>query len=86
MSDHPKADMLAEQWDKLVRRHDAMHEAAAAAHNWNTAADHVITQLRPFDHGKPCLPPWLSYRKVGGIHFVKVGRFGFTFWFSKRKS
>lgn len=29
--------------------------------------------------------PWLNFetRKVGGIHFVKLGRLGFSFWVSK---
>lgn len=27
----------------------------------------------------------MSYKKVGGIHFVKVWRFGFNFYVSKRK-
>jgi hypothetical protein len=25
-----------------------------------------------------------SYKKVGGIHFVQVWRFGFNFYFSKK--
>jgi len=25
----------------------------------------------------------MSYKKVGGIHFVKLGRFGFNFYVSK---
>jgi hypothetical protein len=31
---------------------------------------------------------WLwevSFRKIGGIYFLKVGRFGCSFWVSKRK-
>jgi hypothetical protein len=31
---------------------------------------------------------WLwevSFRKIGGIHFLKMGRFGCSFWVSKRK-
>lgn len=27
----------------------------------------------------------LTYRKVGGLHFVRVGRFGFSFYWSKRQ-
>jgi hypothetical protein len=27
----------------------------------------------------------VSFRKVGGIHFLKLGRFGCSFWVSKRK-
>lgn len=27
----------------------------------------------------------MSYRKVGGLHFVKLGRFGFSFYWSKRE-
>lgn len=27
----------------------------------------------------------VSFRKIGGIHFLKVGRFGCSFWASKRK-
>jgi hypothetical protein len=26
----------------------------------------------------------LSYKKVGGLHFVRIGRFGFSFFFSKK--
>lgn len=26
----------------------------------------------------------MSYRKVGGLHFVKVWRFGFTFYLARR--
>jgi hypothetical protein len=26
----------------------------------------------------------LTYRKVGGLRFVRIGRFGFTFWLSRR--
>lgn len=29
--------------------------------------------------------PWASYRKVGGLHFVRVWRFGFTFYLTSRK-
>jgi hypothetical protein len=25
----------------------------------------------------------MTYRKVGGLHFIKIGRFGFTFYVSK---
>jgi hypothetical protein len=25
----------------------------------------------------------MSYRKIGGLHFVRIGRFGFTFYWSK---
>lgn len=25
----------------------------------------------------------MSYKKIGGIHFVKVGRFGFNFYVSR---
>ena len=29
----------------------------------------------------------MSYKKVGGLHFVRIGRFGFSFfWSSKRVS
>jgi hypothetical protein len=31
---------------------------------------------------------WLwevSFRKVGGIHFLKVGRFGCSFWLKRKK-
>lgn len=27
---------------------------------------------------------WFNYRKVGGLHFVKLGRFGFSFYVSRR--
>ena len=27
----------------------------------------------------------MGYKKVGGLHFVKLGRFGFSFWISKPK-
>jgi hypothetical protein len=27
----------------------------------------------------------ISFRKIGGIHFLKIGRFGCSFWVSKRK-
>jgi hypothetical protein len=27
----------------------------------------------------------VSFRKIGGIHFLKVSRFGCSFWVSKRK-
>jgi hypothetical protein len=26
----------------------------------------------------------LTYRKVGGLRFVRIGRFGFSFWLSRR--
>jgi hypothetical protein len=26
----------------------------------------------------------MSYRKVGGLHFVRIGRFGFSFFMSRR--
>jgi hypothetical protein len=26
----------------------------------------------------------MSYRKVGGLHFVRLGRFGFSFYVSRR--
>jgi hypothetical protein len=26
----------------------------------------------------------LAYRKVGGLRFVRIGRFGFSFWLSRR--
>ena len=25
----------------------------------------------------------MTYKKVGGLHFVKIGRFGFSFYFSR---
>lgn len=28
----------------------------------------------------------MSYRKVGGLHFVRLGRFGFSFFVSRRKT
>ena len=28
----------------------------------------------------------MSYKKVGGLHFIRVGRFGFSFFSSKRRS
>jgi hypothetical protein len=28
----------------------------------------------------------VTYRKVGGLHFVKVWRFGFTFYVSKARA
>lgn len=28
----------------------------------------------------------MSYKKVGGLHFVRIGRFGFSFFLSKRRS
>ena len=27
----------------------------------------------------------MTYRKVGGLHFVRIGRFGFSFFLSNRK-
>jgi hypothetical protein len=27
----------------------------------------------------------MSYKKVGGLHFVKIGSFGFSFYMSKKK-
>lgn len=27
----------------------------------------------------------MTYRKVGGLHFVKLGRFGFSFYWSRRR-
>ena len=27
----------------------------------------------------------MSYKKVGGLHFIKIGRIGFSFYLSKRK-
>lgn len=27
----------------------------------------------------------ITYRKVGGLHFVRVWRFGFTFYLTSRK-
>lgn len=27
----------------------------------------------------------MSYRKVGGLHFVKLWRFGFSFYYSRPK-
>lgn len=27
----------------------------------------------------------MSYRKVGGLHFIRIGRFGFT-WYVARKA
>jgi len=27
----------------------------------------------------------MSYKKVGGLHFVKLGRFGFSFYWSRAK-
>ena len=26
----------------------------------------------------------LSYKKVGGLHFVRISRFGFSFYWAKR--
>jgi hypothetical protein len=26
----------------------------------------------------------MSYKKVGGLRFIKVGRFGLSFWVSRR--
>ena len=26
----------------------------------------------------------MSYRKVGGLHFVRIGRFGFSFFISRK--
>jgi hypothetical protein len=28
----------------------------------------------------------MSYRKVGGLHFVRIGRFGFAFYFTRRRT
>lgn len=28
----------------------------------------------------------MNYKKVGGIHFVKLGRFGFNFYWSRSKA
>ena len=28
----------------------------------------------------------MSYKKVGGLHFVKIGSFGFSFYMSKKKT
>lgn len=28
----------------------------------------------------------MSYKKTGSIHFVKMGRFGFSFWLKKQKA
>jgi hypothetical protein len=28
-------------------------------------------------------PPIVSYRKRGGLRFVKIGRLGFSFWVSR---
>lgn len=27
----------------------------------------------------------MSYRKVGGLHFVRIGRFGFSFYISRAR-
>ena len=27
----------------------------------------------------------MSYRKHGGLHFIRIGRFGFSFYIAKRK-
>ena len=27
----------------------------------------------------------MSYRKIGGLHFVRIGRLGFSFYLKKRK-
>ena len=27
----------------------------------------------------------IQYKKVGGLHFIKIGRFGLSFYVSKRK-
>jgi len=27
----------------------------------------------------------MSYRKIGGLHFIRIGRFGFTWYWSKPK-
>jgi hypothetical protein len=26
-----------------------------------------------------------TYQKVGGLRFVRIGRFGFTFWLARRR-
>jgi hypothetical protein len=26
----------------------------------------------------------MTYKKVGGLHFVRIGRFGFSFYWSRR--
>lgn len=28
----------------------------------------------------------MSYRKIGGLHFVRIGRFGFSFYISRRRA
>ena len=28
----------------------------------------------------------MTYRKVGGLHFVRLGRFGFSFYISRRRA
>lgn len=28
----------------------------------------------------------MTYRKIGGLRFVRIGRFGFSFWVSRRKA
>lgn len=27
----------------------------------------------------------MTYRKIGGLHFVRIGRFGFSFYISRRR-
>lgn len=27
----------------------------------------------------------MTYRKIGGLHFVKLGRFGFSYYWSRRR-
>ena len=27
----------------------------------------------------------MSYKKVGGLHFIKIGRLGFSFYMSKKR-
>lgn len=26
----------------------------------------------------------MTYRKIGGLRFIRIGRFGLSFWFSRR--
>jgi hypothetical protein len=34
---------------------------------------------------KDTLAVYTSYKKVGGLHFVRLGRLGFSFYISKNK-
>jgi hypothetical protein len=44
----------------------------------------VVEERRKTNRRRFSLRGFFSFRKVGGIYFLKLGRFGCSFWLSKR--